>query len=252
MVSRPSVRTRRRCDDRRCASGWTVETGDGSKQAGPPGAVRASGYPARPRRANGKDSDEAPSDRGRRATALGIGAAAGISACGSDSTTERLGFDACRFGNSDDPDHHTDHDVHDEHHVDDHDEHGGTAAPATRRRQHGGRGPGCRYTRLPCLARKPTASGSIKPAYLIVGDDEGKIDAALDRLPLARRAGGGRAGELRLGTESPPDTEALIAPIPAMSLIVVAPLSTGGRRRALDREAGSGLDRGARRPCRPS
>ena len=39
--------------------------------------------------------------------------------------------------------------------------------------------------------RNRSASGSIKPAYLIAGSDEGKIDAALTRLRArAEREGG--------------------------------------------------------------
>lgn len=68
----------------------------------------------------------------------------------------------------------------------------------------------------------PSASGSIKPAYLIVGDDEGKIDAALARL-RARGEREGGAGALEsfgsASAEAPPDPDALLAAIPAMSLM---------------------------------
>ena len=65
-------------------------------------------------------------------------------------------------------------------------------------------------------------SESIKPAYLIVGDDEGKIDAALARL-RARGEREGGAGALESfgspGAEGPPDADALLGAISAMSLI---------------------------------
>ena len=56
------------------------------------------------------------------------------------------------------------------------------------------------------------------------------------------RAGGWsrRARELRVVAEAPPDAEALIAAIPSMSLMADASLPAGGRRRALDGEAGGG------------
>jgi DNA polymerase-3 subunit delta len=66
---------------------------------------------------------------------------------------------------------------------------------------------------------KPTASGSIKPAYLIVGDDEGKIDAALARLRSRGEREGAVLESFGSGMEGPPDPEALIAAIPAMSLM---------------------------------
>jgi DNA polymerase-3 subunit delta len=66
---------------------------------------------------------------------------------------------------------------------------------------------------------KPSASGSIKPAYLIVGDDEGKIDAALDRLRSRGEREGGALESFGSAAEGPPDADALLAAIPAMSLI---------------------------------
>ncbi len=62
--------------------------------------------------------------------------------------------------------------------------------------------------------------GDIKPAYLIVGNDEGKIDAALARLRArGEREGGVGALESFGGSgEGPPDAQALLAAIPAMSL----------------------------------
>jgi DNA polymerase-3 subunit delta len=66
---------------------------------------------------------------------------------------------------------------------------------------------------------KPNTSGSIKPAYLIVGDDEGKIDAALDRLRSRGEREGGVLESFGSGGEGPPDADALVATIPAMSLM---------------------------------
>src|SRR5205823_4543788 len=66
-----------------------------------------------------------------------------------------------------------------------------------------------------------SASRGIKPAYLIVGTDGGKIDAALARL-RARVEGDGGAGWLESfrppGGQGAPDADALCAAIPAMSL----------------------------------
>jgi DNA polymerase-3 subunit delta len=70
--------------------------------------------------------------------------------------------------------------------------------------------------------RRASGSGAIKPAYLIAGTDEGKIDAALSRLRArAEREGG--PGALESFTpeagQGPPDADALIAAIPSMSLM---------------------------------
>lgn len=60
----------------------------------------------------------------------------------------------------------------------------------------------------------------MKPAYLIVGTDEGKIDAALARLRARAEREGGPGGHESFGSgEAPPDPEALIAAIPPMSLM---------------------------------
>ncbi len=62
----------------------------------------------------------------------------------------------------------------------------------------------------------------IKPAYLIAGADEGKIDAALGRLRArAEREGGLGALESFAAPDGdkPPDAEALVAAIPSMSLM---------------------------------
>jgi DNA polymerase-3 subunit delta len=61
---------------------------------------------------------------------------------------------------------------------------------------------------------------AIKPAYLIAGTDEGKIDAALSRLRArAEREGGPGALETFGGGDGPPDPEALVGAIPSMSLM---------------------------------
>lgn len=64
-------------------------------------------------------------------------------------------------------------------------------------------------------------AASLKPAYLISGDDGAKLDAALSRLRArAEREGGG--GALETFAPSPgggPDVDALIAAMPAISLI---------------------------------
>ena len=65
-------------------------------------------------------------------------------------------------------------------------------------------------------------SGAIKPAYLIAGTDEGKIDAALSRLRArAERESGPGALESFTPAAGPqaPDTDALIAAIPSLSLM---------------------------------
>jgi DNA polymerase-3 subunit delta len=68
----------------------------------------------------------------------------------------------------------------------------------------------------------PSASESIKPAYLIVGDDEGKIDRALARLRARGEQEGGIGALESFGSasaEGPPDAEGLLSAISAMSLI---------------------------------
>ena len=70
--------------------------------------------------------------------------------------------------------------------------------------------------------RGASRSGTIKPAYLIAGTDDGKIDAALSRLRArAEREGGPGALESFAAEagQGPPDAEALIAAIPSMSLM---------------------------------
>ena len=72
------------------------------------------------------------------------------------------------------------------------------------------------------MAEAPKKPG-IGPAYLIVGTDEAKIDAAVTRLRARAEAEGGPAA-LEVfapagGPNSGPDAEALLAAIPAMSLI---------------------------------
>jgi DNA polymerase-3 subunit delta len=64
------------------------------------------------------------------------------------------------------------------------------------------------------------SSTAIKPAYLIVGTDEGKIDAVVTRLRSRAEREGGPGGLESFGSsEAPPDPEALIAAIPSMSLM---------------------------------
>jgi DNA polymerase III subunit delta len=63
-------------------------------------------------------------------------------------------------------------------------------------------------------------SAAIKPAYLIAGSDEGKIDAVLSRLRArAEREGGPGALETFGAADGSPDPEPLIAAIPSMSLM---------------------------------
>jgi DNA polymerase-3 subunit delta len=67
-----------------------------------------------------------------------------------------------------------------------------------------------------------SAPDSIRPVYLIVGDDEGKIDAALARLRVRGEREGGPGALESFGSASadgPPDAEALLAAISAISLI---------------------------------
>ena len=76
------------------------------------------------------------------------------------------------------------------------------------------------HSRAVRASSSSSGAGAIKPAYLIVGTDEGKIDAALTRLRTrAEREGGPGALESFGSGEGSPDTEALIAAIPSMSLM---------------------------------
>ncbi len=71
-------------------------------------------------------------------------------------------------------------------------------------------------------SERANGSSAIKPAYLIAGTDEGKIDAALSRLRArAEREGGPGALESFTPAAGPqaPDADALIAAIPSMSLM---------------------------------
>jgi len=72
------------------------------------------------------------------------------------------------------------------------------------------------------------ASEELRPAYLIAGTDTAKIESVLDRLrSRAERDGGPGALQAFAGAPgSPPDADALLAAIPAMSL-------TAGRRYLL-------------------
>jgi DNA polymerase III subunit delta len=60
----------------------------------------------------------------------------------------------------------------------------------------------------------------LKPAYLIAGTDEAKIDAAIARLRARAEREGGPASlqSFRSDPGSPPDADALLAAIPALSL----------------------------------
>jgi len=59
----------------------------------------------------------------------------------------------------------------------------------------------------------------LAPAYLLAGDDQARLDEALTRLrSRAEREGGAGALE-SFGADGPPDPEALVAAIPAMSLM---------------------------------
>jgi DNA polymerase III subunit delta len=90
---------------------------------------------------------------------------------------------------------------------------------------------------------KPNAPGSIKPAYLIVGDDEGKIDAALDRLRSRGEREGGMLESFGSGAEAPPDADALIAAIPAMSLMASRRyLLADGVERWTSKQAGAVIE----------
>jgi DNA polymerase-3 subunit delta len=62
---------------------------------------------------------------------------------------------------------------------------------------------------------------AMKPAYLLSGNDDAKLSTALERLRArAEREGGAGALEsFETGPASPPDADALIASIPAMSLM---------------------------------
>ncbi|MDQ3571281.1 MAG: DNA polymerase III subunit delta [Actinomycetota bacterium] len=63
------------------------------------------------------------------------------------------------------------------------------------------------------------AGTALAPAYLLAGDDEAKLDAALTRLRL-RAEREADAGALEsFGGDGPPDPEALVAAIPALSLM---------------------------------
>jgi DNA polymerase III subunit delta len=67
-----------------------------------------------------------------------------------------------------------------------------------------------------------SGSGEIKPAYLIAGGDQAKIGAALSRLRARAEREGGAGALESFGPadgRGAPDAEALIAALPAMSLI---------------------------------
>lgn len=68
------------------------------------------------------------------------------------------------------------------------------------------------------MAASPDQPAALSPAYLIAGDDHGKIDTALARLRArAEREGGPGALESFQG-DGGPDAQALVAAMPALSL----------------------------------
>src|SRR5215213_11065473 len=76
------------------------------------------------------------------------------------------------------------------------------------------------HSRAVRASSSSSGAGAIKPAYLILGTDEGKIDAALTRLRArAEREGGPGALESFGSGGAPADPEALVAAIPSMSLM---------------------------------
>jgi DNA polymerase-3 subunit delta len=79
--------------------------------------------------------------------------------------------------------------------------------------------PGRRIHSAVVARTHPGDSGAIKPAYLIAGDDEGKIDAALSRLRARAEREAGAIESFTAGTGGAPDVDDLLAAIPAMSLI---------------------------------
>jgi DNA polymerase-3 subunit delta len=62
------------------------------------------------------------------------------------------------------------------------------------------------------------APGELAPAYLLAGDDEAKLDAALTALRARAEREGGPGALESFSREGPPDAEALVAAIPALSL----------------------------------
>ncbi len=99
---------------------------------------------------------------------------------------------------------------------------------------------------------KPSASGAMKPAYLIVGADEGKIDAALTRLRARGEREGGAGARRASGRErreGRPTIDALLAAIPAMSLIASRRYLLADGVERWTRQAGGARDRGAGATC---
>ena len=90
---------------------------------------------------------------------------------------------------------------------------------------------------------RPSDKREIAPAYLIAGTDAAKIDAArrapAPRAPRPRAAPGALESFAPApGSSAGPDAEALVAAIPALSLIAEPPLPARRRGRALVRKAG--------------
>jgi DNA polymerase III subunit delta len=79
--------------------------------------------------------------------------------------------------------------------------------------------------------------GDIKPAYLIAGSDDGKIDAVLARLRARAEREGGAGALESFGPadgQGAPDAEALVGAIPAMSLIASRRYLVADRVERLD------------------
>jgi len=65
----------------------------------------------------------------------------------------------------------------------------------------------------------PQSESSLAPVYLSAGDDSGKIDTTLARLRARAESEGGPGALESFGTDGAPDAEALVASIPALSLM---------------------------------
>ncbi len=63
------------------------------------------------------------------------------------------------------------------------------------------------------------AASELAPAYLLAGDDYAKLDAALARLRSRAESEGGPGALQAFSGDGPPDPDALIAAIPALSLM---------------------------------
>ena len=93
--------------------------------------------------------------------------------------------------------------------------HQGSAAGPDRRRCGRARHPVDRHRQH--LGGVPAPS-ELAPAYLLAGDDQAKLDAALAALRARAESEGGPGALESFGSDGPPDADALIASIPALSL----------------------------------